>query len=511
MADSERFTTIGQIFYYEILCIKICGGVFFTELPLILSIVYRISTIIVGKTMSYRYLVSHRHLMKVFSRATRENISLSLSGFYIASNLGLIFNFYSNIKYRRLTRVILNKRLDRSYLNGYLGHYVEENKRQARLTSSSNSTDGSSASGTLMIGQSKTVRNKSYSRITFARYLLVAYLAITALVANMRDYSYERFKKRDHRRPNLDPDRQLRLQSTVVSFLLGLDRLASRNITSPAESDSFSTSADQLNSSQMYKLIHRIPRLSGSILLDLIRSALEIAQSSSEAIIALMVVAVMTEMLKYCLIHDGLDRRQPEGERLHGKPRPKSRGHSSLLTTELLNQVRDVLVTLRLTTSFNYLFLLLVDLTRLMALFSIFTEVVSMGSALAIIFNTMDYLRVVFHMTLCRIGYDWLHTEVQKLRKLVEEKDMLAGSETIDYDVRKSDVRRNESNIDYSQRITIHRLAEDISSIWPTDWYTPDMKNHLRYNIFVITTVATLHQLVGGFSRVTDFESGGRV
>lgn len=56
--------------------------------------------------------------------------------------------------------------------------------------------------------------------------------------------------------------------------------------------------------------------------------------------------------------------------------------------------------------------------------------------------------------------------------------------------------------ISRTEATTAYRLAREIEELWPTTWYTPDLRSYVSQNVFVFTFVATLQQLVEASAKV---------
>lgn len=335
-------------------------------------------------------------------------------------------------------------------------------------------------------------------------------------------------------------------------------------------------------------IVPRTILILGYILFAFIEAALNINQTYGQLFIVLMVTATITDMLNYSCHHDGLisrkeldqinsnkhdDRykitgapqngedievggdemvREKEEEEEEEEEKAKAeaevegpaRSHllersgrpkrKPLLTTELLVQARDVLIVLRCTMGLDYLMLLIFELARLMSIFCMFNAAITTGRVDAILLICIDYISIAFSMSLTRLGYHWLHDQVRKLKRMVDETTLLMNTSANTSENEKTTTLNNSTysnknnnnnqtsnnssasikdhsdplfvddnitSISQSEMITTYRLADHIEGLWPTDWFTPDLKGYLKHNIFVITFVATLQQLVEAASR----------
>lgn len=278
--------------------------------------------------------------------------------------------------------------------------------------------------------------------------------------------------------------------------------------------------------------------VAGRLLMHLANSALNINQVYGQVFVTLMITATIADMLHESIQRDHM--RHLRGPLKTDSNRPTGR---PLLTTELLIQIRDTLVALRKAMSLDYLLLMLYDMSRLMNTFCLFSSFMATErvSTAALIF--VEYLRIAFSIFLTRIGYHWLHMEVRKLR-LINERKILETAANVNelratsssspvgvayltstpssWSAKSADSsaaigatqslptdnnnrhRPVQANLDISkaEATTTFRLAHEIENLWPTDWFTPDLKSYLTQNFFVITFVATLQQLVEASTKV---------
>lgn len=251
----------------------------------------------------------------------------------------------------------------------------------------------------------------------------------------------------------------------------------------------------------------------GKLIYEFVRAALNINQTYGQIYIVFMIVATLTDMLSYSRFHDALieDERfnrisdihpsrlnryhpgQSKATNFSGNCKKQSQ-RTRLLTNELLVQIRDVLIVIRYTSSLNYLGILIFDLTRIGSVFCQFYTAISTESLMSIILLFIQYVLIAFNMSLTGLGYHWLHGEVCNLRRFIDERNLVGCS-----GANKAGEEYHEQNsygLSQSERITTCRLADDISNLWPTDWFTPDFRSYLKNNILIITLVATLQQLV---------------
>lgn len=222
---------------------------------------------------------------------------------------------------------------------------------------------------------------------------------------------------------------------------------------------------------------------------------------------------------------DELTLKTNQYRRLSQSHSPPLMSATELLpTTEVLIQIRDVLIALKQAVGLDYLVIQTYDISQLIVLVgSILAISLSDKAGWAMVF-TYEYLKVVTSIIMTRISYQWLHNEARKIRLTYEQilldTDIetrspmtLAADEDLDgrfncgtrpsraslsreasFQRQELDEQRHISKI---EAITNCRLAREIESLWPTDWFLPDMKSCLSLNLLVVTFVATLQQLVG--------------
>lgn len=195
-----------------------------------------------------------------------------------------------------------------------------------------------------------------------------------------------------------------------------------------------------------------------------------------------------------------------------------------LLTTRVLLQAREVLLVIRHAVNTEYLFVLLFDLARFGAIFCLLDESIfnleSNRKMLPLI--GANFAQVIMSILLTRIGYSWLHYEVTRLIHNLDKSTVLADEDIPTKNNKRLAPKRSPqqsathkhepetevgsatqpSGFRKQNRTTALRLAQEVMTIWPTDWYTPDYKSCIEQVIYVLTFVATFHQIAEASFRV---------
>lgn len=364
------------------------------------------------------------------------------------------------------------------------------------------------------------------SRIKLLRFLLLLNLLLATLSAFLRDELSRNYK------PKKSPP-QARRNATISATNVNS---GTHQVNLVPGTSSFTTSGanntqltagdfvDTLSLEQLLSLTFSRPAAAlGRFLLHFVNASLNVNQIYGQIYVVLMVTVVLTDMLKNSASRDIImsesfkpdtgqqynsyklepaDRNQKHQSNTNHttikQERAKSHmrriAHKPMLTTELLIQVRDVLMALRIAMSLDYLMLMLFDMSRLMNTFCIFTAFISSDRITTALLVFCEYLRIVFSASITRLGYHWLHTEARKLRLICECKILEMAVNAHRQNSQQSSAPM--SDISRAELTTTFRLTREIENMWPTDWFTPDLKSYVADNFFVITSVATLQQLV---------------
>lgn len=457
----HEYIDIEQVFKPQLLLVTLSGGI-----PVMcidckwgrqITIVYQIFFSFFTRMLAFYYIKNDpldpqsMPESESFSRASKQNFRLFWVAFRLASIAIILSNWIASIYHYNLIKVILKKRFDKRFL---FGDCYDD-----KLTNN------------------RCPRKGRLTHIRLTTYFMFAYIALSSIISYMRCYS------------------NAEIQGAIISNEIE---------TTNAYIKTFLAGHKRFFNQEQTVWLHSIYQVLIYVFIasvHVLHSLFNFCQTHGQTLIVLMITATITEMLKYACQHDSLvaDKELTNHTCKYkvGKEEFKLKRRSPLLTTDLLIQLRDVLITLRCAMSFGYLIILLFDLSRLMTTFNLINTAVSSKSFVSIVLMTLEFLLVTFSMILTRIGYHWLHSEVKKLKRYIDERNYLERNKHFIADQRRIDLeKRRQSRVSQPEKITIHRLAEDIESLWPTDWFKPDFESYFTQNIIVITLVATLQQLV---------------
>lgn len=571
-------TTIEEIFRYELLFIKLCGGFLFEWPPKFIRVLYQASIILLTKVFAINYYSFQTQADDSMKRAALQNVRLFRYTYLVVSYVTVLLNFLTALKYDQLLLVIMKKRLDKRYLDKFECH-CQCNRNPYTMSCGSAETavvgaDGKPAAADkptsghpIKEAPEPTKKQIGARRVKIVRNLLIANVLLNALttylwhnatksrslpgqplasqVANKSSLSvgFATFETSPTttntpiNREFIEPSTTAVAVEATITTTMAITPLEQ----TPNPSEPSNLAFDRLHTLWAHhwqpimliasRLSQNLLKFSffglnlAKLLYEFSQAALNINQTYGQLHVVLIIVATLTDMLSYSRLYDALvsDEKLQElnnftqcdscrmsldqtGSTLSNdgmrQRRPKRRSRSTLLTTELLVQIRDVLIVLRCTNSLNYLGALIYDLTRIGTIFCLFYTAIQTDSFDTVLSLFLQYILVAFSMALTGLGYHWLHQEVLNLRRFIDERNLLeysAGSE-----VGRRYYFVGDSLISQPERITTCRLADDIGKLWPTDWFTPDFKSYLKSNILVITLVATLQQLVEAGMRSRD-------
>lgn len=107
-----------------------------------------------------------------------------------------------------------------------------------------------------------------------------------------------------------------------------------------------------------------------------------------------------------------------------------------------------------------------------------------------------EFFRINSSMIILRLGYHWLHSQARYLKQAIIERELHNPYERDQsYTSQRSEFSTNGSD-SRQDALQIVKLATEIEDLWPTYWYAPNIRSLITQNLFVITFVATLEQLV---------------
>lgn len=493
MEINSESTTIGQIFGFEIKLLQLWAGLL-PEHSGTSRIIYCL--FIIALTILGSFLIDDSSSRLDYFTSISAQYVIFIHKIYLwVSTVTVSVTALNGMRYRQAIWIILNKRLDTKYL--------EENKKITTLK--------------LIRGVfSKIVSNSQdyIPKICLVKFFFTANICIVIIRVYL-DYSILEFNdiKSDNVRKtsntvSMDENSNTSIVASRGYVDSNYNHSFVSNIINEVLKFSPYSKTESFSSSKLWMITFQMVF---NALLNLLR----FAQNYGYIFISLSVTSTISDMLNFAGYEDGLMEKehketkmvendtivkQSDGssssisDREASTISKKYRRHPSL-TTDLLIQARDVLIMLRCVLSLYYLVNLIADLMRMMSVFCILNVAVVTGRIDLCIIYIIEYLQLFFNMNISRIGHHWVHEEVNIIKRRVHEADLL-----VDSDISNSK-GRNE-NMSLSERLTSVRLIDDIETIWPTDWFKPDIASCMRINVFVMTFVATLQQLVEGGSKI---------
>lgn len=503
-----QYTSIEQIFGFEIQIIKILGG-FLPEFRAkskngkYYAIIYQVSVIIISRLNYIIYEIQDRERSKgteSSSQATWKYFRFIWYLFLISTYAIIVVNFATGLKYNSSMSIVLKKRLNCGYFSkDYFDYqndintdsidHIGDERKQEHLMGTKIRIMGNNCSACR--------QNRGLSYIKLTRYFIIAYTIGVAfsLAFHLRHpITPETFKTSGTFNTNLSNRKDIFGETYIKRFT------TDNNDTNKYRLKiTLAGSLDSLNT--ILKLIIPIiyPVLQGSI-----AALVFISQTHGQILVSLMITATIAEMLRYSRNYESLVLVKKRincvcTSREYNIIQQQKSPHL-LMTTKLLIQTRDVLITLRCVTSLNYLMILLFELTHLVVAVCLLNNALSSKELNGIIVSSIDYILVILSMSISRLGHHWVHSEVDKLKRYIEETNLVEMKSLSKYDqnlkTNQDGSKETTVRLKRIERITMIRLADDICSLWPTDWFTPDWKSLLNINIFVVTIVATLEQLL---------------
>lgn len=439
---TKDYTSVEQVFDYELSLIKICGGFGF-ERPKYFGHLYRILLIVLTKLMSVTFYTRPK-VISSFSKSSKQNVELYIIVYNILSLLALSVSYYASTKYYNFYQLLLKKRFSKQYL-----------ARRA-------------------------------SKIFYARLLLAFNLLSSTLMTRIRNESNIPLRRLD----NQSFFKFYNLNQTTESTGPISDFLRTSNVTRLTYESELKWAIFGLHQSSENVVI---------VLIDFALSSLNTFQTHGTITIVLMIVVTFNDMIESSCIRDGLflgskkERAKRQAANAELCAIQNQSGPKPLLTTELLIHMRQLLILIKNIMSFEYLIVYIYDVTRVTFLFGVvFGILKSSGTSKELFTVCLEYVRVGYTMLLSRLAYFWLHRDIERIRRIVDELRVQEEGEEND----EGTINNQATKMDETHRIVTYRLAEEISELWPTDWFKPDVGSSLKMTIYVLTFVATLDQLV---------------
>lgn len=495
---SGYLTSIEQVFKLEYSLIRFGGG-FLVDSPSLKFVLYRAFVIILTKLTSLYYDRTKAKL-SVFPKISAQYVELFYTVYHCVSCATIIATVLSSIKYHNVVAIILKKRLDHLYINlGGKGssHVLTEgiipNVNSRGIRHRQKSFHGARRTSRIFL-----------TKIFFLSNLLIIILKLSFDFAP--DFLPSIWSKGINSSNELEIE-AVRIKSSSSDWSKSL-----------GTQDSSSQLRIETDSLSIYSLLSQTPsilKLLAIITFTALLQVLSLIQNYGHAYVVLIITATISEMLNFACTFDGLcpgaeatrsfvlsppRRSSSESSALDqrtasGSDVSDARSRRPLLTTKLLIQVRDALIMLRCAFSLDYLMILISDLCRMTSVFSMLNTALVAGRIDLCLQFILEYLSIILNTLIARIGYHWVHVEVTLIKRSISEIGLLQSDVQSSY----GDVEIPE--LSQSEKLTTDRLADDLFMIWPTDWFTPDITSVIRSNIFAVTFVATLQQLVEAGSK----------
>lgn len=442
--NSAQFTSIGQVFHYEILLIKLSGGLLFEWPNRSLAVIYRISMVVFRIYFTKKYSKLRRLANGMIPAHTQDIVIIYATlGRYIGY-ASLIYTVLIELRHRDLMPIILNKRFDRRYHTSIIDEHAHNDKPTIKL----------------------------FKRTFLALYLGYALLLVLSLETGKLVSNCNKFH-----RPNSSLIAARDGHSQTVAGV-GVANLTQTNVCH------WRLLLDKPNSiepdeSAFVALIRFVPNLVQSTLIALLISALNLSDFDGIVMVQLMTTASMTDMLRRANEQRELASMRPsESAKLINRLKFRAPTKFTVQTHQLLVQVRDVLTALRQAFNLNYVLVYARQLAGLSMNQGLTLSLVSIGFYWLACVMVSLILLMFGKVLVYRLVHERLHDQVDQICrasqcKLVSEQ-------------------RAKSRVELSTNL---RLASDIKGIWPNDWINADVKSFLVANVSVFVFVVGFHQI----------------
>lgn len=519
---TRSYTTIERVFFLEFGCLRLFAGFLF-DWPKPIALIYRLVVLLVSRYKLTTHYAKYLPVIETYPKSTQQNIKVFLGFYAFAGYLASILALYTSFKYHKLLLILLRKRFDRQYLS--TNHDLRDYKTETSSIST-NSSEKERQKPEQSSNRWKKTNIELFPRPKVqyyrrARIILLLNLTFNSITSYLRYRAYAMYLSQ----AKIPSQRNLRLVDIYPPLVFRDYALSHETYERPViQVDSnnglynliimlWSSTCRLLQSPWFKREFSAFVSELHHMFWDIITSIMHICQTYGSLIIVLMIVSVMTDMLRFSIKYDELvpdeSVTNPSKQGSKFSPTNSSRidleddivsqdgtNKSFLLSTRLLIQIREVLIMIRCLLSTEYLVLLVGDFARIMTIFCMLIDSVNRSQLLPVAINILEFGRIIYTMTMTRLGHLWLNGEVNRLRRLLDQNFLMREGELVTLPLAKI------HKINKGERITLYRLAEDIESIWPTDWYSLDFKTFMKHNIILITFVATLQQLVEAGSRV---------
>lgn len=503
--SSSECITIEELFRFEILVVKLCGGLMFRPRS-ILAVIYRLFIILAARYVFSKYILNMTTLMNNQRNALWDNIRIFWKILIYLAIMSLSVSLWTGYKYSNLVILILKKRFKRHLLyRSNTSVFYQSQSKQEKLANL-NCFEKRDISKAAQSSNAIELKQPLSSRVDLLRKLMIYLVILATSIAFMRE--------------EMSLNRQHLIQTDTLNTSRPLSYIKPKSVYLNSTDKTPTGSGIALLETQAY-----IPQLMNAILLkDFIsiikffilmtfRFCLKILQTSMNtfqvygpAYIMLMMCATFTDMITQLRFRLALEcrgdcnhwynmsfiSRSSSDSFIHSQHSRSLTGSSCdgrmfamHMTVEYLTHIRDALLVIREAFSMDNLILLTLELVRLMLIFSFLTSFIMKTHIEWFSTILFELLRINSSMIILRLGYYWLHQNAKYLRQDIVERELL------DADCCGS----NKVGLGLESR-TIVKLARELEEIWPTHWYIPDLKSIISQNLFVTTLVATSEQLV---------------
>lgn len=458
---SASHTSIEQVFRRELLLMRFSGGLLFDWPSKLLALAYRF---LVMAFMLYCRLNILKHI-KAFSSMipthNRKMIDLYLSINFPVLASSLFTAIFLEIRHHDIMNIVLKKRLQRAYLT------------RTELTPVKRGTGQSQAkmnqAERLKLVQQTRPDETHMPSATFLRRAMVTNIIWLGLVLAVAEFSSP-FVIRCTRNAS------------------GMQTLVGGEIGGGNASDHLALDFhcniralfNQLMRNDQPAWMFVVGQLSRLLVLlpfCLVTSLLVVCQFDGLVLVNLMMRACMTDMLVRTNEQEQLLQQGRVRNRLQSKDEPHLYLANIVPTTELLLQIRDVLVVLRRSFNLNYVLVYIVQTTVMMVNYGSSFSLAATGRIWMTALSASLTVAIFVRMLTYRAVQDMLCGEAARLVEANQRKLAYQSSRW-----------RSETK-------TVVKLAEEIEQLAPTDWVKTDVKSLLSDSLRVFVFAVSLHQI----------------
>lgn len=458
-------TSIGRIFQREIFICKLLGGFMFDWPPRWLAISYRIFMILAIRYIASKGYKATQKSFKSLPTLVQTNLTLYFNAAYLLSVTCLIRLTLLEIQHHNVLTLILRKRIDTRYF------------KQIKMVQNKATINGGLKSAArcwlVAFGQLRT------PSINLFRSVLIYIVVFDTIITYCRQISLDSWSNAERGRLNQRGYNFVNYTSDSLS-------LASKfNSSKPLSFISTNKTTSGLEETTAKLDDHVSPTFGQvlqlcfwTLLTPIIRTA-HLCQLQGFELLTLSITASMADALESTNEQEELNLRYFKKPLASiGRSSSKPQRLEMIPSTQLLVQVRDVLVVLRQIGQPSHTINYVTEFAWTLGAIGFALALMSADHPLWALYYGINSVWIMMKLLLRRIVFRRLHVVADTAQDHFQRQLIWAPN----------GVRRVEL-------VTNVKLAEEITQIWPTDWISYDIKSFFLSVLSAFAFMVSFHKM----------------